>query len=49
MYIFRNLHRAVIDVYETLVGLMNSAEAQHMKQNYYDSCSHYADNLTNNC
>ena len=26
-----NLHRAVIDAYETLVGLMNSAEVQHMK------------------
>ena len=31
MYISRNLHRAVIDAYETFVGLMNSAEVQHMK------------------
>ena len=31
MYISRNSHRAVIDAYETLVGLMNSSEVQHMK------------------
>ena len=31
VYISRNLHHAVIDAYETLVGLMNSAEMQHMK------------------
>ena len=30
-YIINNLHRAVIDAYETLVGLINSAEVQHMK------------------
>ena len=30
-YIIKNLHGAVIDAYETLVGLMNSAEVQHMK------------------
>ena len=30
-YIINNLHRAVTDAYETLVGLMNSAEVQHMK------------------
>ena len=31
MYISRNLNRAVIDAYETLVGIMNSAEMQHIK------------------
>ena len=30
-YIINSLHRAVIDAYETLVGLMNFAEVQHMK------------------
>ena len=30
-YIINNLHRGVIDAYETLVGLMNSAKVQHMK------------------
>ena len=31
MYISRNLNRAVIDAYETLVGNKNSAEVQHIK------------------